>query len=100
MVYQNLLYILCFTIPNQPPVPRYHQQADVGLPVLWRGVLHQGAEEGAHPAALRGEAQVELLLHLLWIGIPQGEADEGPQVEVVQGQAPVDSSCIWDVNKE
>ena len=77
---------LCLFIT--PPVPRDHHHPGVGLSVLWRGVQQQGAEEGPHPAALRGEAKVAVRLHLLdWTGVQERVPTESTQGEVVQGQA-------------
>ena len=59
----------------------------MGLSVLWRGVQQQGAEEGTHSAALRGEAKVAVRLHLLWTGVQERVPTESTQGEVVQGQA-------------
>ena len=76
---------LCLFIT--PPVPRDHHHPGVGLSVLWRGVQQQGADEGPHPAALRGEAEVAVHLHLLWTGVQERVPTESTQGEVVQGQA-------------
>ena len=59
----------------------------MGLSVLWRGVQQQGAEEGPHPAALRGEAKVAVRLHHLWTGVQERAPTESAQGEEVQGQA-------------